>query len=229
VTFRAIPEPSECLLCSLGVAPKDAAGELARTLGQAALDTARSEARAAGVGGLLSPRPLAEPGAGSGEVGLGESTLGEHLKKNDERLEKKELKRKAVEPELRPEVTQALYKVQAGTVPEGEVDLDPLVREFLSERVREHNNSVRHCYETFGLAGDPQRRGRLVVELTLLPSGRVSDVDVRGDDPGLGGVAACVKERAAHWWLGDVRPDEPRRLSFPFNLRPKGHGGHDFR
>lgn len=228
VTFRAAPDPEACALCDLGASPPDALGDLARTLGEDALDTARSEARSAGVGGLLSPRPLAEPGAGSGEVGLGRSQLGEHLKKNDERLEKKALRQKKVRPEPVPE--KPVFRVDTAEVPEGEVDLDPVVREFLAERVREHKNSVRHCYETFGLAGDPKRRGRLVVEVTLLPDGHLTDVKARAEEPGLEGVAACVQQRASTWWLGDVLPDEARRLSFPFQLRPKRQAGrHDFR
>lgn len=196
--------------------------DLARTLGEDALATARSEQASAGVGGLLSPRPLVEPGAGNGTVGIGTSQIGKVLEKNDVRLEKKNLRTKKPRPERNvTDVKQAVFPVQQAAVPEGDVSIDPVVKDFLATRVREHKNSIRYCYETFGLAAHPNRSGRLVLELTLLPDGHVRDVDARVDDPALEAVARCTEQQASQWYLGDVLPEEPRRLSFPFRLKPR--------
>ncbi len=209
---------------------RGARSELARTLGEDALATARSEQASAGVGGLLSPRPLIEPGAGNGTVGIGESQTQKILDANDRRLEKK-LEAKA-KPRLKRPLPkqQRLFPVQTTSVPEGDVNagenIDPIVKDFLALRVREHKNSIRYCYETFGLAADPTRSGRLVLELTLLPNGHVTDVEATVDGRGLDPVATCVEEQASQWFLGDVLPDKAKRLRFPFTLCPKSTSRH---
>lgn len=204
--------------------------DLARVLGDDALATARSEQASAGVGGLLSPRPLVEPGAGNGTVGIGESQTQKVLDANEERLEKQLSKKEPLrkpkpEPKRAPQA-KTVFPVTTTRVPEGDVSIDPIVKDFLATRVREHKNSIRYCYETFGLAGDPTRQGRLVLELTLLPDGHVTDVTATTTEPGLTAVATCVQEQASQWFLGDVLPDEPKRLKFPFQLRPKRAGHH---
>lgn len=197
--------------------------DLARTLGEEALATARSEQASAGVGGLLSPRPLVEPGAGTGTVGIGRSRTAKLVEENDRRLDQKNVRRVKLPPRepRAPEVQQAVFPVKTAALPEGDVSIDPVVKDFLATSVRRHKNSIRYCYETFGLAADPRRSGRLVLELTLLPDGHVRDVDATVDGKGLEAVARCVEEQASQWFLGGALMDGPRRLRFPFRLCPK--------
>lgn len=194
-----------------GVELRDALGEMAQA-------TARAPELGAGLGGLIVKDPAAE-GAGNGLVGVGESRLAEILR---ERVEKAKRDHR-----LPPRADRPVIPVQLVDVPEAHVttvslseELDPLVRDHLSSQVRERHNSVRHCYESWGLAGDPRRTGRLVLELTLLPNGKVADPTVTVDSAGLRLVGECVEKMAAEWYLGDGLVDEPRRLSFPFVLQP---------
>jgi hypothetical protein len=49
----------------------------------------------------------------------------------------------------------------------------------------------------------------------------VRDVRASVDHAALAPVARCAEQQAAGWYLGDVLPEEPKRLSFPFRLRPR--------
>ena len=102
-----------------------------------------------------------------------------------------------------------------------EAALDPVVRDALAQAVRRRDNAVRSCYESRGLASDHGGSGKLRLELTLLPSGRVTETKVTVDNPRLRMVADCVEKAAAEWYLGDGLVDEPKRLSFPFVLTPR--------
>lgn len=194
-----------------GVELKDALGEMAQAM-------ARAPELGAGLGGLVPVEPAAV-GAGNGAVGVGESRLAEILK---ERVEK--AKR---DYRLAPRTERAPIPVQLIDVPDAHVttvalqeDLDPTVKKHLTTEVRERHGSVRYCYESWGLAGNPTRAGRLVLELTLLPNGRVADPRVEVEGAGLAMVGECVERMAADWYLGDGLVDEPKRLSFPFVLQP---------
>ena len=194
-----------------GVELRDALGEMAQA-------TARAPELGAGLGGLVPKDPAVE-GAGNGSVGIGEARLAEILR---ERVEK--AKR---DPRLAPRLERPVIPVELVDVPEAHVttvslteQLDAQVRDHLSTQVRERHNSVRHCYESWGLAGDPSRAGRLVLELTLLPNGKVAEPKVSVDSTGLRLVGECVEKMAAEWYLGDGLVDEPKRLSFPFVLQP---------
>lgn len=194
-----------------GVELSDALGELAQSM-------ARAPELGAGLGGLVPVDP-ATTGAGNGLVGIGESRLAEMLK---ERVEKAKRDHR-----LAPRIERAPIPVQLVDVPDAHVTtvsieeaLDPAVKKHLTTEVRERHGSVRYCYESWGLAGNPTRAGRLVLELTLLPNGRVADAHVEVDGAGLTLVGECVEKMAADWYLGDGLVDEPKRLSFPFVLQP---------
>ncbi len=194
-----------------GVELKDALGEMAQA-------TARAPELGAGLGGLVPVEPAAV-GAGNGAVGVGESRLAEILR---ERVEK--AKR---DDRLAPRTERAPIPVRLIDVPEALVTtvavveaLDDAVKKHLTTEVRERHGSVRYCYESWGLAGNPTRAGRLVLELTLLPNGRVADPQVTVEGAGLTMVGQCVERMAADWYLGDGLVDEPKRLSFPFVLQP---------
>ncbi len=192
--------------------------ELRDALGEMAQSTARAPELGAGLGGL-TPKDPATTGAGNGLLGIGESRLVEILRERVENAKR--------DHRLAPRLERAPIPVQLVDVPEAHVTtvsleeaLDPVVRDHLSAQVRERHGSVRHCYESWGLAGDPHRTGRLVLEVTLLPNGRVAEPKVTVDNAGLTMVGECVEKMAAEWYLGDGLVDEPKRLSFPFVLQP---------
>ena len=100
-------------------------------------------------------------------------------------------------------------------------ELDPVVREHLTRMIRTRHNVVRACYEAWGLAADAHRAGRLVLELTLRPDGRVEALSTITSTPSLDRVGSCIERAAAEWYLGDGLVDAPTRLAFPFNLQPR--------
>jgi hypothetical protein len=191
----------------------DAVGELSRQVASAPV-------LGAGVGGL-SPRDPVESGAGNGVIGAGES-----LKKN------LLVVRAAADREpAQPLPTRTTYPVTLVDVPSAAVsddgglaaapELDPVVREHLTRMIRTRHNVVRACYEAWGLAADAHRAGRLVLELTLRPDGRVEALSTITSTPSLDRVGSCIERAAAEWYLGDGLVDAPTRLAFPFNLQPR--------
>jgi hypothetical protein len=86
--------------------------------------------------------------------------------------------------------------------------------------VRQRHNAIRYCYESWGLTADAGRTGRVILEMTLLPNGRVQDAKASVDDNGLKLVGQCVERMASEWYLGDGLVSEPTRLAFPFVLKP---------
>lgn len=191
--------------------------DLRLTVGDLAQSTARSEQLGAGLGGMLAPRRLLDDGAGSALVDAGSSRLSDLLRRSAQRREDEAEARLRRAPRLVGPVSRA-------DVPSGDVTfdgLDPVVRDHIARAVRSRKKSVRYCYESWGLASDPQRQGRLVLEMTLLPDGHLTDIEVRANDRSLRLVAECVEQQVGEWYLGDGLVDEPQRLSFPFLLQPK--------
>lgn len=191
--------------------------ELKEAIGDIAQGTARAPVSGADFGGL-SPKDPVESGQGNGLVGAGESKLSELLHRriadNDKRATT------ALHREPRPAIPVRL----AEFAPEDYARLsrlDPEKKDAITQAVRRRENSVRACYESRGLAEDHQRAGKLTLELTLLPNGRVKDAHVAVDNASLRGVADCVERAAADWYLGDGLVEEAQPLSFPFILTPR--------
>lgn len=196
--------------------------ELRQAVGEMAMSTAAAPELGAGVGGLSPKDPVAD-GAGNGLVGPGESQLSEILRRRireNERLPEKAKLAKNVE-------RGPTIPVEMVDIPEAHVTLaanntlDPEVKEQLMMLVRERHNAIKHCYESNALVQDKTRAGRLTLELTLDPSGRVRDPIVNVDSPALRMVGECVQKMAGEWYLSDRLVDEPTRLSFPFILQPR--------
>jgi hypothetical protein len=225
VRFSQEPVFAASAFGPLARSANDSLAELKEQLGEQTDLKARSEKEGDGRGGLLGPRELAEPTDGPGTVGVGSSQVAERLREQDKRYER----RTAQEPQpIRRQLP--VIPVSTTRIPDGRVALDPLVRDFIGQRVRERSATIRHCYETFGLAADPRLTGKVTLELTLQTDGRVTDLAATPDTSRLQGVASCIENRAAGWYLGDVLPDQPRRLSFPFHLVPKSEAAQwDFR
>lgn len=194
--------------------------DMREAIGEIAMSAAAAPELGAGVGGL-SPRDPAREGAGNGLVGPGESRVAELLAKRIQDVEKKS--RQA----LPNRKEQPLMPVELVDIPEAHVtladsdELDPEVKDHLMRQVRERHNAVRHCYESWGLTADPSRAGRLTLELTLRPDGKVENPLVTVDGKGLQLVGECVQAMAKDWFLGDGLVEENKRLSFPFILQPR--------
>jgi len=195
-----------------GLASRDSVGDLSRAI-------AAAPVLGAGMGGL-SPRDPVVSGVGSSVVAAGTTAcLARSPRERDAALE-------GATP-LSPQ--KATYPVQLVDVPPATVDaerafataaLDPLSRERLLRAMRMRSTVLRGCYESWGLAVDARRRGRLVVELTLRPDGRVDDLQTTASD-GVPLVGDCVRRAAVECYLGDGLVDAPTRLSFPLLLRPR--------
>jgi hypothetical protein len=191
---------------------RDPMGELTRAI-------AAAPVLGAGVGGL-SPRDPVDAGPGNGVIAAGSTTqLSTILRGRADTIEK-------TQPPLARPTT---YPVKLIDVPDAAVDaervdaataLDPFVREQLMRAIRRRSNVLRSCYESWGLANDDLRSGRLAVELTLLPDGHVTEIATT-TTAGLASVGGCVERAASDWYLGDGLVDAPTRLSFPFLLQPR--------
>jgi hypothetical protein len=83
-----------------------------------------------------------------------------------------------------------------------------------------HSPDVRKCYETEGLARNPALSGSVEVELTILPSGAVSEVHINTDRlEGIGKVEVgkCVATAARRWTFGRG-PYVTETIILPFQL-----------
>ena len=190
------------------------AGELRETLGQIVRTEARAPQLGAGVGGL-SPKDPVDNGPGSGVIGAGTTVALTDL-----------IRRAVTETEKRTTTAPptTTFPVTMQEVPDAAVnaaridadpELDPLVREHLTRAIRSRHNVIRGCYSAWGLAADARRSGRLIVELTLLPNGHVSNIEATTSSTELRMVADCVVRAASEWYLGDGLVVAPTRLAFP--------------
>ncbi len=195
-------------------------GDLRETLGQLTMAVARAPQLGAGVGGL-SPRDPVDTGPGSGVIGAGTTVALDDL-----------LRRRVTDTDQKatPTPRRTTYPVTLQEVPVAAVDgaridadpeLDPVVRDHLTRTIRSRHNVIRGCYEAWGLAADARRSGRLVLELTLLPNGRVENLTAETSSAELRMVGDCVVRAATEWYLGDGLVQAPTRLSFPFVLQPR--------
>ena len=83
-----------------------------------------------------------------------------------------------------------------------------------------HAPGVRKCYETEGLGRNPYLTGSVEITVTILPTGAVSDVDVKAQ--GLKGVGAaevakCIGTIARNWTF-DRGPYVVEMVILPFQL-----------
>jgi hypothetical protein len=200
--------------------PGDPGTPLREAIGELARSTARAPDAGAGFGGMLPERTLAQ-GPGTGTIGVGLSTTDALIRKNarDDVLTR----------EVRVERTEPLTYGEGRLldVPAAEVELDaalllPGARDVLGDAARQRQNVIRSCYETWALPLDPHTSGRIVVEVTLRPDGRVEAPKVKASNKQLERTAGCIEKVAADWYLGDGLVRRPTRLSFPFNVRPAG-------
>ena len=113
--------------------------------------------------------------------------------------------------------------VRPGTVPTVKVS-EPRVgtddKDVIRRIVHRHVHEIRECYNR-GLAKDPALTGKILIEFTIGPSGKVEEskaTDVTGfADPE---VPNCIAEAIGTWTFPEPRGGGRVTVSYPFNLVP---------
>ena len=107
-----------------------------------------------------------------------------------------------------PTVRQAKAEVQ------GSLDKD-LIRRI----VRAHINEVRHCYNQ-GLARDPNLKGRINIQFTVTPEGKVRAAAVLEDTLADKTVGTCISAAVLRWTFPKPAGGADVIISYPFVLEP---------
>ena len=87
--------------------------------------------------------------------------------------------------------------------------------------VLRHTPDVKRCYQDEGLRRNPDLKGKIEVELTILPTGTVDSVNVATSlaGPGQHEVTSCVASRARNWRF-ERGPYAVETVVFPFVFSP---------
>jgi hypothetical protein len=94
-----------------------------------------------------------------------------------------------------------------------------LDKEIIRRVVRRHLNEVRYCYEQ-ALVVHPSLSGRLVVQFTIAPTGRVLVSMLQSSTLSLPSVEACVVQAVKRWEFPQPERGGLARVSYPFQLTP---------
>jgi outer membrane biosynthesis protein TonB len=88
--------------------------------------------------------------------------------------------------------------------------------------VLRHTPDVKRCYQDEGLRRNPELKGKIEVELTILPTGTVDSVNVATSlaGPGQHEVTSCVVSRARNWRF-ERGPYAVETVVFPFVFTPE--------
>jgi TonB family protein len=103
---------------------------------------------------------------------------------------------------------------------------DPNVRgsldkEIIRRIVRRHVNEVRYCYDQ-ALAAHPSLAGRVVVQVTIAPTGRVLASVLSSTTLGAPAVERCVVEAVRRWEFPEPKGGGLVIVSYPFQFAPAG-------
>ncbi len=96
-----------------------------------------------------------------------------------------------------------------------------LDKEIIRRIVRRHINEVRYCYEQ-ALVTHPSLGGRLVVQFTIAPTGRVLASLLQSSTVGSPAVDACVVQAVKRWEFPQPEGGGLVMVSYPFQLTPGG-------
>jgi TonB family protein len=103
---------------------------------------------------------------------------------------------------------------QATTIVRGELDKD-IIRRI----VRNHINEVRYCYNQ-ALARDPNAAGRVAVQFTIGPTGKVAGAVVQESSLPDRGSANCIATAVKRWSFPKPRNGGNVMVTYPFVLAP---------
>jgi hypothetical protein len=115
-------------------------------------------------------------------------------------------------------------KGKAAVIPDPRVGLlarGTLDKEIIRRVVRTHLNEIRYCYEQ-SLVRRPSLAGRVVVQFTIAPTGRVLASVLQSSTMGEPTLSSCVVDATKRWEY--PRPDGGGLtiVSYPFQLTPAG-------
>ena len=96
-----------------------------------------------------------------------------------------------------------------------------LDKEIIRRTVRRHLNEVRFCYDQ-ALAAHPSLAGRVVVQFTIAPTGRVLASLLQSTSLGSPAVEACVVVAVRRWEFPQPEGGGLVSVSYPFLLSPAG-------
>jgi TonB family protein len=96
-----------------------------------------------------------------------------------------------------------------------------LDKEIVRRVVRAHLNEVRYCYER-SLVRRPSLAGRVVVNFTIAPAGRVLASVLQSSTLGDNAVEACVVDAIRRWDFPKPDGGGVVIVSYPFQLTPAG-------
>lgn len=167
------------------------------------------------VGGL-DLRGAGPGGDGDGDGTLGHGTLGTHGRFGD-----------GNGPGTGPGYGGSVGRLatRRATVPEalpGIVSVrGTLDKEIIRRIVRRHLNEVRFCY-TQALTTRPSLEGRLVVQFTIAPTGRVLASALGSSTLGAPAVESCVVQAVRRWDFPEPQGGGLAIVSYPFQLAPAG-------
>jgi TonB family protein len=93
-----------------------------------------------------------------------------------------------------------------------------LNKEIIKRLIARHRNEVRACYET-ALQKDHALSGRVELQLTIAPSGRVTAADIGKSDLG-GDVGACIAHAARRWEFPRAEGGGGTIITYPYRFTP---------
>lgn len=94
-----------------------------------------------------------------------------------------------------------------------------LDKEIIRRIVRRHLNEVRYCYDK-ALAAHPSLAGRVVVQFTIAPTGRVLVALLQSTTLGAPAVESCMVEAVRRWEFPQPQGGGLVSVSYPFQLSP---------
>ncbi|MFO7567220.1 MAG: TonB family protein [Enhygromyxa sp.] len=94
-----------------------------------------------------------------------------------------------------------------------------LDKDLIRRIVRAHTNEVRKCYEA-ALARDPSAAGRLAIEFTIAPNGKVVSAAVSSNDTGVEALGECVAKVVKTWTFPKPGGGGQVRITYPFVFQP---------
>lgn len=125
---------------------------------------------------------------------------------------------------MTPALLIALVLAAHPVAPADSVTTPDSVRQEIEVRatVLRHTPDVKRCYQDEGLRRNPELKGKIEVELTILPTGTVDSVNVATSlaGPGQHEVSSCVASRARNWRF-ERGPYAVETVVFPFVFTPE--------
>ncbi|HVT06917.1 MAG TPA: AgmX/PglI C-terminal domain-containing protein [Polyangia bacterium] len=96
-----------------------------------------------------------------------------------------------------------------------------LDKEIIRRIVRQHLNEIRYCYVN-ALAAHPTLAGRVVVQFTIAPNGRVLAAVLASSTLGNLAVESCVVGAVRRWEFPQPQGGGLASVTYPFQLSPAG-------